>query len=173
MQRLLRALDEKGWPQKVVAWLLSRQRRKQARKRRYIDRREGSHAIALFIACPLFSARSLIDDFIPSRAGTSAPFKVRARSIGRHQATMVIEELRAGLEFTLVLPRHHGFDKAAFRTCRRIVITCEAERSRLFSVRSGRGTLLAAGTLELERQAAFSEELTQAQLLLSAAGGDE
>lgn len=173
MYRFLRYLDEKGWPQKVVGWLLARRRRKQARRNRYSDRREGSHAIALFVASPLFSGRSLIEDFIPSKGGTSAEFHVRARCLGRHQATLVIQEMRAGLEFTFVLPRHHDFNKDAFRSCRRVQVTCEAERSRLYSVRNRHGTLIAAGTLELHKQAAFSEELTQAHLLLSAAGDAE
>ncbi len=162
VHRLLVRLDASGWPQRLVGWLLRRRRQfSHGRLTRLLELplSGATDAVCLSIATPLISTRDLFEAVAPRRFGAWRDYRVLESLVTQEQAVAVCEEMRSGTQFTLVVPVHQGFARRAFLKARVLRLACEAERARLVTVRLPNGVLLAAGTLELAPQAAFSLEV--------------
>ena len=151
-------LDDKQWPQRLVGWALKR--RVRSRLSQYLfPLSSATHAVSLSVGTPLIAAKDLYEGVIPHTFGCWRDYKVRQAMTRGNIAVAILEELRSGTEFSLVAPVHADFDHRRFLRARLMRLTCEAERSRLVTVRETNGRLLAAGTVELVPTAAYSREL--------------
>ena len=151
-------LDTKGWPQRLVGLALRRRARSHL-SRYFFPMSQATQAVGLSVATPLISTRDLFEGVVPSKFGAWRDYRVRSAMTRGNIAMAILEELRSQTEFSLVVPVHADFDKVGFLTAKVVRLTCEAQRARLVTVRTPDGALLAAGTLELQPVAAFSEEL--------------
>lgn len=157
-QNLLKRIDAKGWLQQFVAWSLRRRARSRLLKRFEFKGEAATYAVCLSVASPLVATRDLFGAVVPKEFGAWRDYRVRKAMVSSEQAVAVLEEVRTGTQFTLVVPVHADFSRRAFLGARQLRLTCEAERARLVTVRHTNGQLLAAGTLELAPTAAFSWE---------------
>lgn len=158
LKKVLLWLDDKQWPQRWVRWSLRKRSRPQLAQY-LLPSSAGSHAVTLTVATPLLSAKELFEGVVPSQFGSWREFKVRRTSRHGTIAVALLEDPHRNVEFALIVPIHADFDHLRFRFVKRVRLTCEAERSKLVTVRNVSGNLLAAGTLEFTPRAAFSEEL--------------
>ncbi len=158
VQKFLQRIDARGWPQRFVAWSLRRRARSRLLKHFALPGQAATYAVCLSVASPLVATRDLFEAVVPKDFGSWRDYKVRKSMMAAQQAVAILEELRSGTQFTLVIPVHADFSRYAFLSAKQLRLTCEAERARLVTVRIPNGRLLAAGTLELAPQAAFSWE---------------
>lgn len=157
LERLWRTLDEKGWPQRLVAYI-SRRRAVDRLSRYLLPRSSATHAVCLSVASPTLAAKDLFDTVIPCTFGAWRDYRVVSALSAPAIVVVVLRELRTRTEFSLVVPRHVGFNRREFLRQKTLRLTCEAERAGLVTVRKPDGKLLACGTLELVPRAAFSRE---------------
>lgn len=154
----LQRIDARGWPQRFVAWSLRRRARSRLLQRFEFKGEAATYAVCLSVASPLVPTRDLFGVVVPKEFGGWRDYRVRSAMVSAEQAVAVLEEVRSGTQFTLVIPVHADFSRHVFLGAKRLRLTCEAQRARLVTVRHANGQLLAAGTLELAPQAAYSWE---------------
>lgn len=154
LEKWLIKIDETSYVQRFVAWLLSKKASSPAR----LASQGATHAVCLSVSSSLIPAKDLFEAVTPKEFGARRDYKVVRTCVSRQQALAVLLEPRTSAEFVLVMPVHADFPRRLFLSSRKLRLTCEAQRAHLVTVRRPDGTLLAAGTLELVPQAAFSWE---------------
>lgn len=152
----LARLDASGLPQRFVQWLgQGRKRQPGGGSSSY-----GVTAVTLAVTHPTLPAAHVQAQHLPQRFGAWRDFELRACCQGASQVAAILKDPGSGVELTLVMPRHQGFALAKLRRARRVRLTMEAPRSRVLTVRTPSGELLAAGALDPHNEVTLSQEVT-------------
>lgn len=153
---VLARLDATGLPQRFVHWL------GQGRKRQpgAGSSSHGVTAVTLAVTHPTLPAAHVRSNHLPQRFGAWRDFELRACCQGTSQVAAILKDPGSGVELTLVMPRHQGFALAKLRRARKVRLTMEAPRSRVLTVRTLSGELLAAGALDPHNDVTLSQEVS-------------